>query len=799
MEDIYTNNEEEFNIGEIFFKYLIFWKWFVLCGIISLVAAFFYLRYTSKVYQTSVKIKILDNSKGGSPMPEISKLFGNSSVNLDNEMEVLKSHRLIERVVADLDLNTSYYSVGNVINNELWEEVPFEVEWRGSADSSKDNSIRFYLKFQEDGYFFGDEMDPSGSLCKYGQNYSIRGNQFLVKLNMDFEEIDENISYHVVRSKSSDVVGRLSKAINVKVSGGSEVLILTLAGTNTSKSEDILNAIIEKFNEDGVKDRQLVSQRTIDFVSERFVYLSYELDSIENKKESFKKTNDLSYLEADASQTASEKGIAESEYFAVQTQLSLSNLIEETLKKDKGFSLLPSFGVENAKINALIEEYNRAVLQQSKLMVSAGEGNPVVLELTNQLAELKDNILSSIDVLQEQLSVTLEKIDKLKTEVTQVFRKIPGKEKILRAIERQQTIKESLYLFLLQKREEASVSKAITSPSIKVVDYAITNPLPISPKSLVLYTIALTIGLLVPFGVVFLILMLDTKIHGKQDFEKYSSKIPVVAEIPFIQEDNRIIKENDRSILAEAFRILRTNVIYLLPLDTGATAKVIYTSSSIKGEGKTFVSLNLALTYASLGKKTLILGADLRNPQIHKYFNMDKGRLGLSNFLYDVNVDWKTLVKPSLMDNEYFDVILAGAVPPNPAELLSNGRFEILLNLLKTEYDYIIVDTAPTILVTDTLLISQLADVTVYVTRADHTDKKLLTYSKELDEKGKMKNMAYVINNVGGVNAYGYSYGYGYGYSYGYNYNYGYGYGYGEDNKKVKTSTFKRLLKKWIS
>jgi capsular exopolysaccharide synthesis family protein len=285
--------------------------------------------------------------------------------------------------------------------------------------------------------------------------------------------------------------------------------------------------------------------------------------------------------------------------------------------------------------------------------------------------------------------------------------------------------------------------------------------------------------------------MLDTKIHGKQDFEKYSSKIPVVAEIPFIQEDHRIIKENDRSILAEAFRILRTNVIYLLPLDKGATAKVIYTSSSIKGEGKTFVSLNLALTYASLGKKTLLLGVDLRNPQIHKYVNMEKSRLGLSNFLYDVNVDWKTLVNPSLMDNEYFDVILAGAVPPNPAELLSNGRFEILLNLLKTEYDYIIVDTAPTILVTDTLLISQLADVTVYITRANHTDKKLLTYSKELDEKGKMKNMAYVINNVEGVSAYGYSYGYGY--------NYGYGYGYGEDKENVKTSTFKRFLKKWIS
>jgi tyrosine-protein kinase Etk/Wzc len=797
MDDL-TNTKENFNISEVLSRYLNFWKWFVLCGVISLVAAFFYLRYTSKVYQTSVKIKILDNSKGGSPLPELSMMFLNNRVNLDNEMEILKSHRLIERVVADLDLNTSYYSVGNVINKELWEDVPFEVEWLGNADSSTENSIRFYLKLQEDGYFFGDKVNPSTSLCKYGQNYSIKGNKFVIKLNMDFEEIDENISYHVVRSISLDVVSRLSNAINVKVSGGSEVLILTLAGTNTSKSKDILNAIIEKFNEDGVEDRQLVSQRTIDFVNERFVYLSYELDSIENKKETFKKTNDLSYLEADANYIASKKEFVETEYYAIQTQISLTTLIENTLKEDKDFSLLPSFGVDNEKINALISDYNNAALERAKLKASAGSENPLVKELTKRLSGIKKNILNSINVLQDQLTLKLNSTEKLKLKSTSVFRKIPEKEKILRAIERQQSIKESLYLFLLQKREEASVSKAITSPSIKVVDYAITNRSPISPKRNVIYTIALIIGLIIPFTVLYILFLLDTKIHGKQDFEKLSSKIPVVGEIPFIEEDNRIIKENDRSILAEAFRILRTNVNYLMPITEDSVCKVIYTSSSIKGEGKTFVSLNLALTYASLGKKTLILGADLRNPQIHKYFNMDKSGKGLSNFLYDTNTDWKSLINYSLLDNKYFDVLFAGSVPPNPAELLSNGRFEILLNLLRPEYDYIIVDTAPTILVTDTLLISKFADATVYITRANHTDKKLLTYSKDLDEKGKLKNMAYVINNVGGSNAYGYSYGYGYGYSYGYGYgyNYGYGYGYGEDKEKGKTSKFKKVLRK---
>jgi capsular exopolysaccharide synthesis family protein len=248
---------------------------------------------------------------------------------------------------------------------------------------------------------------------------------------------------------------------------------------------------------------------------------------------------------------------------------------------------------------------------------------------------------------------------------------------------------------------------------------------------------------------------------------------------------------NDRSVLAESFRILRTNINYLIPLKKEGECPVIFTASSIKGEGKTFVSLNLALILASMDKKVLLVGADLRNPQLHKYLQITKSRIGLSNYLYDNSTDWKGLINKDIFNNSFLNIIIAGSVPPNPAELLSNGRFEDLLTILKKEYDYIVVDTAPTILVTDTLLISQLSDLTVYVTRADHTDKKLLPYSRNLKMQGKLKNMAYVINNVGGAKGYGYGYSYGYGYGY----NYGYGYGYGEDDGTTKKS--KR--NKWLS
>jgi capsular exopolysaccharide synthesis family protein len=793
-----NESEEVFNLQELFFQYIRFWKWFLLGAAVAVLIANVYLRYTKSIYETTAKIKILDNSSGGLELSSnLTSLFSGSKVNLDNEMEVLKSHQLLINVVRNLNLETAYYSVGNILNVELWNDRPFEVIW---LDSSKEvEELSFFVTLQKNGFEINPNKDKNIKLLSYGKVNMAGGEKFMLTKNSSFSANQVNMKFRVVRTTLFEAVNNLSNSLNMEsATRQSDVLNLTLNGESKEKLEDILNDIIDEFNYDGISDRQLVSQRTIDFVTERFEYLSNELDSIETEKQSFKKSNKLSYLEFDAEQTSVKKEFADDEFYTIQTQIALADLLEENLKTDERFELLPAnIGVQNDKINVLIVEYNDLILQRKKMLSSAGGQNPMVLELSKRLLEMKQNVLNSIKILQEQLAVSSENIKNLRSMNTASFSRIPEKEKVLRAIDRQQSIKESLYLFLLQKREEASVAKAITTPSIKVVDYAISDQLPIQPKRKFVYLLALVIGILIPFLIIFLLLSLDTKIHGKQDFEKYSSKIPVVAEVPFIHEDNRVIKENDRSILAEAFRILRTNVNYLLPLDKEATANVIYTSSSIKGEGKTFVSLNLALSYASLGKKTLVLGADLRNPQIHKYFNMDKSRLGLSNFLYDVNVDWKTLVNRGLMENEYLDLIVAGAIPPNPAELLSNGRFEILINLLKTEYDYIIIDTAPTILVTDTLLISQLADVTIYVTRANHTDKKLLTYSKELDEKGKMKNMAYVINNVGGVNAYGYSYGYGYGYGYGYNY--GYGYGYGEDKENVKTSKFKRFLKKWIS
>ena len=799
MENLNKNSViEDIIIKDILFRYLQFWKWFLAAAILSLSVAYTYLRYASDIYQTTAKIKILDNSKGGIKLPsDVSALFSNSKVNLDNEMEVLKSHRLLELVAKNLNLGTSYYSVGNVKTTELWKNKPFKVIWLDSKDNIDTKKIAFEVKLQSKGYKIISENSNSKQLFLFGQKNKINGQEFLLVLEnrVSISKLNAE-NFKVVRMPLDIVVENLSKTIQLASTAKlSEILSLVLTGENQDKSEAIINEIIDKFNQDGVSDRQLVSQRTIDFVNDRFVDLSGELDSIENQKKLFKTENNLSYLQEDAKIAVSKKTLSEVDFYALETQIALAKLLEDTLKKDGLFELLPSnIGIENANINSLISDYNKVVLERGKLLVSAGVKNPMVVEYSDKIVELKENILSSIRVLQKQLAVTIKNVNSLKQENSNTFSNIPSEEKILRSIERQQTIKESLYLFLLQKREEASVAKAITSPSIKVVDYAMTNYIPIAPKRSIIYLAALLIGLLIPFGIVYTLFLLDTKIHSRLDFDRLSPNIPVVAEIPFIIEDQRIITKNDRSVLAESFRILRTNINYLVPIKKEGECPVIYTCSSIKGEGKTFVSLNLALTLSSLDKKVLLVGSDLRNPQLHKYLNLNKNRIGLSNYLYDPTTDWKNLINEKVFNNEYLSIIFAGVVPPNPAELLSNGRFEELLNILKKKYDYIVVDTAPTILVTDTLLISQFADLTVYVTRADHTDKKLLTYSKALKEQGKLVNVSYVINNVGCENGYSYGYKYSYGYTYGYNY--GYGYGYGEDIEEKKSGVNK--LFGWI-
>ena len=763
--NIFAEESSGLDIKQEISKYLRFWPWFLGCLILCLGASYFYLRYAPKIYQSSAKIKILDDRKG-LELPSSAFVFNRSNINLENEVEILTSYRILEKVVKELDLTSVVYRVGNVQTAQV-DGLPYE--YLQTIDSI-DKGFSFKIAVLKEGFNVVNEAT---------------GEELLIP-NYDTSAMDHDLPFEIRISDSSQVgllqgekhilhiipvkkaVQRLKSGLQVAPIGKqSDLLSLTLKGESAPRSEKIINAIVDAFNQDGINDRQLVSKRTMDFIDERFVLLSGELDSIEVNKKDFKQANQMVYLETDTELSIKQQSQAEEEVFRIENQLAVARLVDDALRNDSGSNqLLPSnIGIENSNVNTLIQEYNTAVLEKDKLISSGGVNNPTVRLLNSKLNELKLNINRSLTSYKKQLQLSQKQLQarnlKFKSEVS----RLPEKEKLLRSIERQQKIKESLYLLLLQKREEAGINLAITEPSIKVVEYALSTSMPISPKPRIAYIVAILAGVLIPFGVFYILFMLDTKVHGKKDVENLVSDIPVAAEIPRIKDKNKTIfsNPNDRSALAESFRILSSNVNYLLPLEK--RGRVVYCTSTIKGEGKTFVSLNLSLALASLNKKVLLIGADLRNPQLHNYIEKDKNEVGLSNYLYDVKVDWKKVLIKGFDKHPSHDILISGSLPPNPAHLLTNGRFEALLEEAKTIYDYIIVDTAPTILVTDTLLISQFADATLYITRANFTEKNLLDHAIELNKNKKIRNLAFVINSVGASNrSYGYNYGYNYGY-----------------------------------
>ena len=711
------SSKTDFNLKFEIFRYIQYWYWFLLSLVICLFIAYTYLRYTPNIYATQGKIKILDNSSNGFKMPSMGgvSLFARPRVNLENEIEVLKSYLLNEKVVNDLDLSTKYIRIGYISEIILWNNAPFDIKWEMERDSLNLKEVLFDIEFTENGFYIRDEVNKENypDVIKFDEKIVL--NDVPLRISPKNGKSLNSGMFRVEKIPVKKATNNLIKSLTISnVGSESEVLSLTMNGENPLKTEAIINKLIDLFDMDGVRDRQKVSERTIEFVKERFISLTKELDSIEFGKSNYKSKNLLSFIVADASIAANRKEIAQEKLLKMEIQVELAKILDQLLQTQSDQLLPGDMGIDNVNINQMIGEYNKIVLDKERLMKSAGENHPGVAIFGNQLADLRQNLFVSIGNYRKQLKVSLKQLQEIENNTINLYSTIPEKERVLRAIERQQQIKESLYLILLQKREEAAINLAITEPSIKVVDYAMTNSIPLSPKRAIIFLGSFVIGLLLPFGTLYLYFISDTKIHMKDDILAILPNLTVAAEIPHLENDKMVMNANDRSMLGEAFRILRTNISYLLPVkQDNNKAHVIFTTSTIKGEGKTFTSTNTALAFTALNKKVLLIGADVRNPQLHKLLNVDKNQKGLTNYLYDNKITWKETVNKAALNNQNLDVIFSGPIPPNPAELLSNGRLEQLLEQVKDLYDYIIVDTAPTILVTDTLLISQLADVTL--------------------------------------------------------------------------------------
>lgn len=754
--------EAPFDLKKEISKYLSYWKFFAVSIAVSLLSCFFYLRYTNPIFLIEAKIKILDENKGLKlPTDIFSALGKKSEINIENEVEIIKSKRLFEPVVRELNLQTEYFGQGRFLNKEIGNP-PVKITALVSKDSMFE-PIEFQIRIHEQGYSILSEGNKT--FLKEKKAFAkISGISFRIEPNPEYDKKYKNKELIVKVVPFKNVVEKLTKRIRVtQIGKESEILLIQIEDANTEKSVKTIHQIIQAFNNDGINDRRLVNLKTVEFIDERFKYLTQELDSIENNKKNFKRANDLSFIEADAALDIAEKSTSDNSLFEIETQIELSNLLKEALEKNSA-SILPSnIGLDNTIINELISKYNTMLIQQEKLLKTAGSQNPSAKGIELELQNIKNNINQSIAIYSRQLNISLSQQKFNNNKFKNTISDIPINEKILRGIERQQTIKENLYLLLLQKREESAIAYAVTSPSIKIVEYSNASIKPIAPRKAITFFAALITGMLVPFVALYAFFAFDTKIKSVLDREFANSEIPVIAEIPFFENFKIFENKDDRSVNAEMFRILATNSLFSLPLKDKEMGQTILITSSIAGEGKTFVATNLALALASYSHRVLLIGADMRKPRLADALGMTGIKEGLSDYLHDSKKKWKDAVVRRNRYNENLDILFSGYTPPNPSSLLSNGKFGLLLQEAVKEYDYIIIDSVPTIYVNDTFIISSWADLTIYITRQNYTEKVLMSFVEKLYRTNKLRNLTLVLNAIKNKGHYNYGYGYGYG------------------------------------
>ena len=764
------NIQNQVNIKKELSKYTCYWKLFLLSILLCLSATYFYIKYKSPIYQTESKIKILSDDNSIKLPADFNSVFtNNSDVKLENEIATLKSKRLMNLVVSDLNLTTSYFTEGKIRNVELWN-IPIRITSIEKIDTIFPK-LSFKIKLDQGGYTISTSQDSfhvKGSRVKT----KIGNHEFLIEPNPSFSKKTKKTEFYVELNNSSNTAESLINNIRIEPYGKqSDILSIILQDVNVQKSKAIIDEIVEKFNEDGINDRQLISKRTIEFIDDRFNYLSNELDTIENRKKDYKRSNELSFIQDDAVIDVQKKFESKEQLFNAETQIELSNLLKEALIKSEAFGLLPSnIGIDNVILNNLVDQFNNLILQRDKLLKTAGKQNPIITNIESQIASARSNINKSIDSYIKQLNINLSQQKVNFNRSNSLVYKLPTNEEILRGFERQQQVKENLYLLLLLKREESAIAYAITTPSIKVIDFANASLSPVAPKKDILFLSAFLIGLIFPYAFLSFYFFFNTKIKSISEPEFINAKIPIIGEIPFFETNKIFLDKNDRSVHSEIFRLLTSNVKFSLPLnEKNNNGEVILVTSSIMGEGKTFITSNLSLALASYNHKVLLIGADMRKPRLAEALNIDFKGIGLSSYLSEYNLNWKDLlVKNNSYDSD-LSILFSGLIPPNPSNLFSNKRFATLIEEAKKEFDYIVIDCPPTIYVNDTLLISKYADLTVYITRYNFTDKELINYSNNLFQDNKLKNMAYILNGIKSNynNKYSYNYGYGYGYSYG--------------------------------
>ena len=758
MESLPAVKKKKLNIKKEVFKYLRYWYWILLSMLLCFVGAKIYLRYTTPQYLSKTSLQFPQSkSKTAESLADLANGAGRAG-ELEGEATAIVSKPILAKVVGQLNLNVSFFGVGAIKENELYTSSSLEANII-EVQNPKFSSASYIISPSGNGTYKLSEGPLKGNKDKFqfGQLVSLPFGKVIIKIKKgkkSFEPIKI-----VFRSTPSLVSSLESQLVVALPPDKGQMMDISFTGPVPSKSEDILNSLTEQYNIEGKKDRNMEAQNTQDFINDRLEIISQDLSGIEGEKEAFKRSNEITDLDTQANLAVNNANSNTNQLIEYATQLDLVNSIYSLTSSER---LLPSNMGLSSVTEGYIAKYNDMLLTKNKTLKQATAQNPSVVQLNRDILEMRDlirqNLVESKATLQLQIAQS-------KGQLNQNRHKIyiyPTQEKVFRGIERQQNLKEQLYLYLLQKREENAITLAVTAPKAKVINPAYTVGI-VKPEKQNILLGALLAGLLLPVVILYAKYVSDTKIYTKDQIQTSVTDALVIAEIPESPKESDLVSANDFSVFAESFRILTSNLKFILKSkESKGQSDVILVTSSVKAEGKTTVAFNTAVTLAG-NSKVLLIGADIRNPQLQRFVaGSDKG---LTDYLISDDTSVQPYIVPSGL-NENLDILFSGAMAPNPNDLLEMKKFDEMIESIKHTYRYIVIDSAPVMLVSDTMHLIEIADAILYIVKSNFTDQQMLDFADEFKQTHNLKNIAFILNNVKPENSrYGNKYGYGY-YSY---------------------------------
>ena len=758
--------DEGLDISKLLPKIIRKWPLILLSVIVCLGIAYLYLRYTTPMYRISARVLVNDEKKGGNvlgaaadALGDLGGLLGTKST-VDNEAEILQTRYLMEQVVKDMHLNIAYFKKGRVNDIEIYKS-PFTVQFVAAEDTIKATGFELALlknnKLSLKSGVLDTVVDFNGKVT-----FPKVGTFIITKTPGQLFAEDERYKFSIV--SIDEKVAGLMNDLNVSV-GNKLITVIDLSINHPipKKGEDILTELINKYVQGNIDDKNEVADSTIKFIRNRLAFISSELGDLEGNIQGFKQKNNLADMTEQSKLLVQNTSSFMNELSKVETQLSILSSLQEYLKDESGNRVLPSSILPGDMVfTALIDKYNALLLDRDRRLLGVTETNPVITNLDKQIKNMRTDMLANLISTKNGLEITKAKLEGQMKSAEGKVQQVPATERNYLNLARQQQIKQELYIYLMQKSEETAISKTSNIANSRTIDPPKSEFKPFSPKKSVVALVGLFMGLGIPIGIIYLLEVLNNKINTKEDITE-ATEVPILGEISHSDDSaNLAVSDNSRSAISEQFRALRTNLSFYH--NDNEKTKVILLTSSMSGEGKSFVAINLGNVLAITGKRVLLMELDLRKPGMSGKLNTSNG-VGFTNYVVDKSLTSKDIVKPLDIHEDLF-IVSSGPIPPNPAETLLNSRTKELIDELRPQFDYIIIDAPPIGIITDAQLLEPHADVCLYLVRHKFTLKNQLHIVDDLFRTKKMKKIGIVINDIVLSDSYAYGYGYGYG-SYG--------------------------------